>query len=109
MSDARLVRFKIEDPGIYEIAPVKSDRKTDRYQVLILAVGENAVAGLILKVHRDRFGLTVASLASASGISSAMICRIENGQRQFDADLLNKLSKSLPGLERDLKSLNLVS
>jgi len=54
----------------------------------------SALAGTVQSARADR-GLTVAALAEASGVSRAMISRIERGDAQPTAALLGRLSAAL--------------
>lgn len=51
--------------------------------------------GQAVKRYRKKNGLTLAQLSRISGISSAMISRIENGQSSASLSSLNQLAKAM--------------
>lgn len=51
--------------------------------------------GELIRAHRNSQGLTLTELASKLSMDSANLCKIENGQRNFDPKRLLLLSDSL--------------
>jgi DNA-binding XRE family transcriptional regulator len=55
-----------------------------------------------LKVYREHNKMTVAALASASGVSGSYISEIETGRKPGSVDALTKLAKALGLMVDDL-------
>lgn len=60
------------------------------------SVSEPAVvdAGVVIKRHRKRLGMTLADVASATGLSMAHVSRIERGERAPSLGVLFQLSRA---------------
>lgn len=65
------------------------DTDTDEASNLDVSLGQ------AVKRYRKKNGLTLAQLSRISGISSAMISRIENGQSSASLSSLNQLAKAM--------------
>lgn len=110
MGSGIIVQFNIEETGEHVVISA-DDFKTivgagngDMGALLSIA-GPAAVVGLVVKVHRRRAGVGTLVVATAAGVSDAMVSRVENGQKALDADLLAKFERALPGLTADLERI----
>ena len=61
--------------------------------------------GRLIKQHRTGMGLTLRDLATASGISSSHLGRIERGERFPSAYILRRIAKPLGFDEKELFTL----
>jgi len=68
-------------------------------------LSERKKQGQILKKYRKFRNLTLIDLAKLSGICASYISRLESGQRRYNSDLLQKLSKALGCSSYDLLNI----
>ena len=58
--------------------------------------------GEMIRERRDQCGLNQRDLAKSIGVSTAMMCRIENGTRKPNAALMRKIMTVLGGFQYDI-------
>jgi len=75
------------------MAKIKKSGSTPRRSIAI--TGIDVLVGKAVKNRRKRAGLTLTELSRNSGVSAAMISRIENGQSSASLASLNQIATAL--------------